>query len=228
MITMFFGSPGCGKTTILARLALLAYSSGSYDYVVSNVDTNICPKIDLANLNTKTLPPNTLLLIDEAGIVFNNRNFKSFSGGLVEWFKMHRHEGCDVVLFSQSWEDVDITIRRLTVALFHVKKIGPFSLIRRVYKKVGIDKQTHQIIDEYRFGSLLGNLLFFHNVGYIFRPLYYHYFDSFEPLNRLRIPVPICPLDSVTLKRYQRMQKFRRVFRYALIAVIVFLIFRFL
>lgn len=227
MISMFFGSPGCGKTTILARLAILAYASGSYDYVCSNIDTTVCPKIDLADLNTKTLPPNTLLLIDEAGIVFNNRNFKSFSGGLVEFFKKHRHEYVDIVLFSQSWEDVDITIRRLTVQLFHVKKIGPVSLIRRVKKNVGIDKNTHQIIDEYRFGHLLGNLMFAKNVGYIYRPRYYQYFDSFEPLQRLRISLGTCPIELAEVNKYQKMLKIRKFVRTGLIVAVVYFVLRF-
>lgn len=225
MITMFFGSPGCGKTTILARLAMLAYASGEYAHVVSNIDTKVCPKININDLNSKTLPPNTLLLIDEAGIVFNNRNFKSFSGGLVEFFKMHRHEGVDIVLFSQSWEDVDVIIRRLTVALFHVKKVGAISLIRRVNKRVGIDDNTHQIIDEYRFGHLLGNLTKAKNVGFIFRPRYYRYFDSFEPLQRSKIDVGTRLIDDKQLHRFQVIEKVRKwLLRLLLVVFVVWLL----
>lgn len=189
MITMYFGSPGCGKSTLLAKLAILARKSG-YDNVVTNAeDCDVAAHIDIDDLATKTLPVNTLLLVDEAGIVYNNRKFKTFSAGVIEWYKMHRHEGCDVVLFSQSWEDVDITIRRLTNELYHLKKVGPFTLIKKVYKRVDVDDKTHQIIDAYKFGKIFGNLIGSGNYGYIFRPLYYKYFDSFCKLDREVIDV---------------------------------------
>lgn len=190
MIAMYFGSPGCGKSTLLSKLAILAYRSG-YDHVVTNAeDCTVADHIDLSLLETHTLPPNTLLMIDEAGICYNNRKYKSFSSGVIEWYKMHRHEECDVILFSQSF-DIDVTIRRLVNELFYLKKIGCFTLIKRVYKTVDVDDQTHQIIDAYKFGKLLGNLIGSKNVGFIFRPLYYRYFDSYIKLNR-----EIMPIDS--------------------------------
>lgn len=223
MITMYFGSPGCGKSTLLAKLAILARKSG-YDNVVTNAeDCKSASYINIDDLSTKTLPENTLLLIDEAGIVYNNRKFKTFSAGVIEWFKMHRHEGVDVVLFSQSWEDVDITIRRLTNELYHLKKVGPFTLIKKVYKRVDVDDKTHQIIDAYKFGKIFGNLIGSGNYGFIFRPLYYKFFDSFCKLDR-----EVMEIDSsgVQISKWDilRTQILSRVGHYIPYALLVWLL----
>ena len=109
----------------------------------------------------------------------------------IAWFKLHRHFGVDVNVYSQSWDDVDITLRRLADRYFYLRKIGPFTLSRRVYKTVMVDDTTHQIIDGYRmergiwlllqplrlFG--LGNIFSgLRGWGLTFRPFYYKYFDT--------------------------------------------------
>lgn len=94
------------------------------------------------------------LIIDEAGVEFNNRNFKSFSQNAIYFFKYHRHYRLAVDVLSQSYEDMDITIRRLARHLYVVKQslIPGFVCVRRIRRRVGIDDKTHQIIDEYFWG----------------------------------------------------------------------------
>ena len=73
-----------------------------------------------------------------------------------------------------------------------MRKIGPFTLLRRVYKFVTVDENTHQIIDGYRMEKglwLLLQPLRLLGLAYIFpqlkgwkltfRKKYYKYFDSY-------------------------------------------------
>ena len=53
------------------------------------------------------------IIIDEAGIEYNNRNYKSFPQEAIYFYKYHRHYRVSVDVFSQSYEDMDVTLRRL-------------------------------------------------------------------------------------------------------------------
>lgn len=201
MITVFFGSPGAGKTTLACRE--IAKSQKRYNATFANFGCK-CATVDdisLEGLGTWTFPPGSYIAIDEAGIEYNNRKFKTLDQNTIKWFKLHRHYRCDVSVWSQSWDDMDITIRRLADRLYYVRKIGPFTMVRRVYKRVTVDKQTEQIIDGYRMvnilwllfkplyylsfalfglGFFLRLVLPFDEIKLVYRPLYYKYFDTHE------------------------------------------------
>ena len=191
MIRIFFGNPGCGKTTFACRqfkkLQRKDKRKKVYKHYYANFDNGLADTIDLEGLGQWTLPPKSYLIVDEAGIEYNNRKFKSLSKDTIAWFKLHRHYRCDVDFISQSWEDIDITVRRLADELWYLKKLGPFTAVRRVYKRVGVDSVTHQIIDIYEFGKLLPCLLpppFRRRNLYIFlRKPYYKYFDTYSRPN---------------------------------------------
>lgn len=180
MIKMYFGSPGAGKTTLAVRYIIQSRIKKEYDYYFTNFECDVATCVSLDNLGKWTFPEHSLLVIDEAGIQYNSRKYKDLSHSLIEWLKLHRHYLCDVVVISQSWEDVDVTIRRLTTDLYHLVKLGPFTIVRKIFKRVGIDEKTHQIIDQYRFASLLGCLFNRDNFSVFLRNGYYKYFDSFS------------------------------------------------
>lgn len=197
MIRIYFGNPGCGKTTQACKF--LKQKKKKYEFTFANFDLN--PQYDIGysvSSNTMkalgqwTFPEHSYIAIDEAGIYYNNRKFKTLPQYTIEWFKLHRHFKCDLDIFSQSFEDMDITIRRLADQLWYMRRIGPFTLLRRVYKTVMVDDHTHQIIDGYRMekgiwiflqplrllglGRILPQL---HGWKMTFRPLYYKYFNSY-------------------------------------------------
>ena len=199
VVRIFFGVPGSGKTTYAAHLAKLA-SRKSLSYrlkqkfpnnrliqiffrsakaplpVYSNVPIlgtyKLDPKTDLGRWQIEDCK----IIIDEASIEYNNRKFKDLSPEAIKFFKLHRHYGTSIDVFSQSYDDMDITLRRLAHDFYLVRKsILPFFIvIRRIKRKVGIDENTHQIADLYRFGfPLLDDI-------YVFMPSVWRLFDSYD------------------------------------------------
>ena len=90
---------------------------------------------------------------DEAGIEYNNRDFKDFSKKSLYFYKYHRHYQLAIDVFSQGFDDMDKKIRTLAQKLYVVKKgLLPWFIHRRqIKKRVGINDMSKEIIDEYYF-----------------------------------------------------------------------------
>lgn len=200
VLNVYFGVPGSGKTTFAAYLAkqsmkqsrlitfaeshpsklstwllntgLLKRKTPVYSNVPITGAFALDPKTDVGTY----MMSDGKVIIDEAGIEYNNRNFKSFPPAAVYWYKYHRHYQCSVDVFSQSYEDMDITLRRLAQNYFVVKKsIIPFCVVcKRIKRKVGIDDNTHQIIDKYYFGLPIISS------KWVFAPPLWKLFNSFS------------------------------------------------
>lgn len=190
MIKLFFGSPRSGKTTIASKLMYM--SDAPFKYSNFDCDLSIAIKSDM--IGRFAFPDYSEIYIDEAGIDYNNRNYKNLPPNAIEYFKLHGHFRNDIYLFSQSWEDTDVTLRRLTDELWYIRRLGPFTMARKVRKKVMIDSKTHQIIDGYRFAGFLWNLLPKWLFGektlmFFYRKPYYKHFDSYSKPAKFR-PLP--------------------------------------
>lgn len=208
MINIYFGSPGCGKTTHIMYLIKkqIKYLSGwryklshfpfigslfkQSDSYYTNVKDCVFPYYPSSELGKTALPAGSTYYLDEAGIDFNNRKFKTLPQETISYLKLHRHYHHDINIYSQSWEDMDITMRRLADRLYYLRKLGSFTLVRRVRKRVTIDKNTEQIIDGYKFTGILWRLVpkflgGFKSWYFVFRPKYYKYFNSFSIENPL-------------------------------------------
>lgn len=83
----FFGLPGCGKTTILTKLAYDAVRSRRYKNVFSNVPLSICGVTYLDNSCIgKYILEDGLILIDEASLYADSRDHANFSKGQLCFF----------------------------------------------------------------------------------------------------------------------------------------------
>lgn len=172
MFDVYFGAPGSGKSTMACRLARKAMKKNIK--VFSNVEIKGCLELDPRADIGKYDISNGLVIIDEAGIEYNNRDFKSFSQDQNKWFKLYRHARTDIVIFSQSYEDMDKKLRLLATRYFLVERsiIPKFIRVRRISKKIAINEVDRQIIDAYDFIPFSRRLYF--------GPRYWKYFDSYS------------------------------------------------
>lgn len=176
-LEVYFGLPGSGKTTMCAALTKDAFKRGIPTY--TNVPVvgayQLDPKSDLGFADIH----DAQILIDEAGIEYNSRNFKAMPQETIAWLKLHRHYKCSVKVFSQSYNDMDITMRRLAYNFYLVRRSiipGVFCCIP-IRRSIGINQMTQEICDTYRFDPLV--LRIFTTKRFIGRK-YWHMFDSYD------------------------------------------------
>lgn len=184
MITCFFGLPGCGKSTMLAKIAAkelrrIRKGKSPYKRVLSNYYIKGCHILNFADIGHVDMS-DSLILIDEISLDADSRDFKQFSKDLKQFFILHRHYGVDIVYATQQYDGVDRKIRELTHNLYYMKKAGQITYANAIYRKITITEES-DIKVGYEFPKLLKILFAFRqNVELCFRPLYYKYFDSFE------------------------------------------------
>lgn len=209
MITCVFGLPGSGKSTLMAKMCRDALKGKRYDKVYCNFFLLGAYPIHFNDLGIFDFE-NSLILIDEAMNEADSRGFKSFTNNLKYFFSNHRHYGCDVVYFTQAYDDVDKKIRNNTAELLYIRKLLWWSFTTPIVRKIVINDFTNEIQTGYRMKGIF-------SMKWYFRPRYYKYFDSFE-----RKPLaPLLPRHSnayafepVEVIRKIRFRKFRVCFRW--------------
>lgn len=194
-LILYIGKKGSGKTTNLTKIALQHIKKGIPVYSTVDIPgTNFFnPKwIDQG----MTIPEGSCLLIDEVGMIWDSRMFKSFSSATRDFFKLQRHAHIRCYMFSQT-TDVDKKIRDLCDEIWLCKSfLRIFSIQRMIIKKIGIstdEEGNGQLVDCYKFAGILGGLKF------TFIPRYIEFFNSFElPKKPEPKPVPV-PMSSYQL-----------------------------
>lgn len=175
---MIFGKKGCGKSSYLCKLALKYQKKG---FVVYTNMSDLCLKdariIDASALGDFIPVPNSVVLLDEVGMLYDNRDFKSFRHSVRDFFKLQRHYKVVVYLASQSF-DIDKKLRDLTDRMFLLSNITPWlSLVRPISKKISLVEASSmgesRIVDNLSFG-------FIASWRFFFIPKYSKYFDSFS------------------------------------------------
>lgn len=196
-LIFLFGKKGSGKSTFMVRLMLQHIKRGWTVY--TNMRDVIIPGVrlfDAQDLSSCTPAEHSVLFIDEAGLLWDNRNFKTFSSGLTEFFKLQRKYKCKVYINSQSF-DVDKKLRDLTDVMYLQSNIGNvIGITRPILRTVRLvnpdDGGESRISDGLRFGSL-----FSWRITWL--PSYFKYFDSFRAPAREPIKYDLVP-DDPTLR----------------------------
>lgn len=182
MIKCYFGVPGVGKSTILVKEYLK--NKKKYDHIYTiNLDIKGVPKIEKEVLE-KYKMYNTLILWDEITLDHDNRAFKTFPKGTLEFIVMHRHLGTDIIYATQNFENVDKKIRDLTSELWYMEKsvvplFRKFTRSRRIYRTININELNSELTLGYRYCQGLEKF-FASNLKIDYRPKYYKYFNTKE------------------------------------------------
>lgn len=208
-VSLYFGLPGAGKTTLMCSMALKGVKSDRYRHVYGNVRMKIpgyC-YIDNDCIGVYDLS-DCLLLIDEATLFADSRAYKSFDKGKLEYFLEHRHFHCDICLFTQQWDGVDRKIRVITDRVYYIYKgfwLGhwystyyriPYGIIIPDGKKTGNSEKLGDIIQGYCKPNIIIRLF----APKLYRPKYYKYFDSWERRKLDPLPFKYQPYVETEVK----------------------------
>ena len=141
--------------------------------------------ISAKDLETFTPEQNSAVFLDEVGLTYDNRKFKTFSDGANEWYKFQRKYKCVVWMNSQAL-DIDLKIRTLADGLFLCNGIaGVCGIMRPIKRSITLTEPTSEaesrIADKLEFRSI-----FFWK--FIWGPRYFKYFDSYSAPHRDFIP----------------------------------------
>lgn len=180
-----YGFPGTGKSVDIVRECLLARKK--HRRVYANVEDLDVPGVEIFSTDDYgkyRFYGDCLVLIDEASIAFNNRNWKEFTDN-IEYTKLHRHDKARIILYSQSPEDMDVTLRRLTQEAWDMKKFfGYWSIQRRIIcentivkaaadPEKGKNRSQGTYAMNQRYASIFGGLKIYH------MPRFYGHYDTF-------------------------------------------------
>lgn len=179
-LNMVFGKKGSGKSTLLTKLALNYIKKGRKVYSTEKIvgTYHISPE----DVGYYEFDENSVVLIDEVGMVWDNRDFKNFKTDVRDWFKLQRHRKITVYLFSQSF-DVDKKIRDLCDNMYLLTKFARvFSIAKRINKKLVLNNSTAEAPSKIDEDLVFDSILFIFSGSRIvtFIPKYAKYFDSFK------------------------------------------------
>lgn len=174
------GKPGSGKTTTMVKLAH-KYRKKGYT-VYANVDIPGTFRVEDSDITKYELKRKSVLLIDEIGLIFDNRNFKNFTPEQRDWWKLYRHRQLIIWSFSQHM-DIDVKLRQILTDIFVVcNYFGIYTVLKKVKRKFPVISKDHdgesQITDEYRVSPFITAP--FGGRIYVFIPRWARLFDSFS------------------------------------------------
>ena len=178
-LEFIFGKKGAGKSTLMVSRMVSDLKHGWNVY--TDMSDCVLPGVRIINSDDlgKFIPePHSALYLDEAGIKFDNRNYKNFPPELRDFFKYQRKYKCKVCMNSQSF-DIDKKIRDVVDHMGLVVNLGNvFSIYRPIRRSITLTEPTgdseSRIADRLRFQSL-----WHWKITYL--PAYFKYFDSYAP-----------------------------------------------
>lgn len=188
---IYVGKPGSGKSTYMSKCALRYQKKHPGKRIYSNFEINNIKNLLIFNPSDISdkyyFEPESLVLIDEPNLYWDNRSYKSMDPETLKWFRLYRHNKVNIYLFSQTY-DIDKKLRKLVSDIYIIRKyLGTVSVIRRCSKNIKIADNAldaeSQIVDRLD----LDFFLFPGATEFCFIPKYVKYHDSFRMSNALRL-----------------------------------------
>ena len=175
--THVFAPPGVGKTTLVAKITRDNNKIQKKTYC--NVPIRTALKFNIADLGKYDFRHCTII-IDEGGSKISNRNWhNNVDLKAIEFLKKHRHYDVDIVVLSQSYNDVDNKFRELTTLILMLKKSKiPFFVLAMAIKK-SMDLINGQIVEFFEYDRGNSFRFFIANL--------WAYFDSFDKMDGLKL-----------------------------------------
>lgn len=176
MLHVIVGLAGSGKTTHCASVVKKCIKKNIPVY--SNVEIMGAFKIQKSDLGVFRLEK-CVVIIDEAGLDFNNRDFKNLENSFLYFLKMHRHYKCELYFYSQA-NDMDIKIRQMANRYWLLEwsylRVFNIYVAKRVKPVITITKNEGEIKQGFAFTFPIP----FVTRKYYYAPKYWHMFDSWE------------------------------------------------
>lgn len=192
-LILIFGKKGSGKSTYLTKLAY-KYQKKKWK-VYSTEPIPGCYMINHDDIGFVEISENSLLLIDEIGMIWHARDFKKFKPEVRNWFKLQRHYKVKVVCASQVY-DIDKSLRQLVDEMYLFKCIfNVFSYGKRINKKLVLTESTSEAPSTISEDLIFDSFLLFWCGSRIltFIPKWSKYFDSFAAPKLKVVPFPQLP-----------------------------------
>lgn len=178
--TLVFGKKGVGKSLSMQKDILKHLKRGWKVYADSNTHIKDVVMIDASKIYTYRFPRNSLIVIDEINLLWDNRDFKKFDKNIQDWFREQRKKGIKIIAYSQTF-DCDKKLRDLTDTLAIQRKFMRVWTVRRYYVKtpriISAEeaRDTARIADDYVKVPLL-----FRGVDFTYIPKYIKHYDTNE------------------------------------------------
>ena len=178
--TLVFGKKGVGKSLSMQKDILKHLKRGWKVYADSNTHIKDVVIIDASKIYTYRFPRNSLIVIDEINLLWDNRDFKKFDKNIQDWFREQRKKGIKIIAYSQTF-DCDKKLRDLTDTLAIQRKFMRVWTVRRYYVKtpriISAEeaRDTARIADDYVKVPLL-----FRGVDFTYIPKYIKHYDTNE------------------------------------------------
>lgn len=183
---LVFGKKGSGKSTYLVKLAY-KYMKKGYS-VYTNMDDMMLPGVRWFHIDLlgEFVPEaHSLLLVDEVGMIWDNRNFKNFKPSVRDFFKLQRHYKVLVYLASQTF-DVDKKLRDLTDGMIlNINVLNVLTIGKTIVRRITLTESTSEA--ESRIAENLKFRPFWH-WKFTFIPKWSKYFNSFEVPDLPKLP----------------------------------------
>lgn len=178
--TLVFGKKGVGKSLSMQKDILKHQKRGWKVYADSNTNLKNVTMINAEKIYSYVFPRNSLIVIDEINLLWDNRDFKKFDKNIQDWFREQRKKGIKIIAYSQTF-DCDKKLRDLTDRLAIQRKFMRVWTLRRYYVKtpriISAEeaRDTAKIADDYIKVPLM-----FKGLDITFIPKYVKCYDTNE------------------------------------------------